>query len=184
MPVAIVMMSLVQPLLVPRYLLWSTGPFYVLAAAGVAALPAKLVAFAAAALGLGAATSLLPYYQSETKPRWDLAAAHLAAHARAGDVTVVNSGAVRQMLAAYSTRFPIDPDILAPPAQPSQAISRFAEGARLWLIHGVTGQGVIESRETFFARWSSLGQPKAAIRIGRHIVILRFELPLHNAEDD
>lgn len=51
-PVAVFVISVFHPILVPRYLLLSTGPFFVLVGIGVTALPRRISPFVAAAVWL------------------------------------------------------------------------------------------------------------------------------------
>src|SRR6202051_5352994 len=69
MPIAILVMSAFQPMLVPRYLMWSTGPFFVLAGVGAAALLARFFPLIAVAVAAGGTGRLAPYYNSENTPR-------------------------------------------------------------------------------------------------------------------
>ena len=84
MPVAIAIISIVQPFWIPRYLLWGTGAFYVLAGVAVAALPRRLFPIAGAAFAIAGLINLAPYYRNETKARWDRATAYLAANMAPG----------------------------------------------------------------------------------------------------
>jgi len=63
-----------------------------------------LLPVAATALAVAGIINLVPYYQSETKPRWDLAAAYLAENVQPGDVVITNNASERYVLAAYADR--------------------------------------------------------------------------------
>lgn len=176
MPIAILAISIFKPVLVPRYMLWSTGPFFVLAGIGAAALPARLSPVIVAIVAVGGALSLAPYYGSETKPRWDQAAAYLARNIHTQqDVVVAANRAVKFVLASYDERlhpdskFPIHAWTAVDTAQCAAA------DARVWVIYGRVGQGIQESEADFRGKWSAFGSPAAQIRFGAHILILRFD---------
>ncbi len=158
MPIVVLAISIFQPVLVPRYLLWSTGPFFVMAGIGAAALPRRLSPAVAAAVMFGGVVSLWPYYSVETKPRWDQAAPYLLRNVRPQD----------RIVAEYpSVEFVLDTD-----AEPSLA-SNFttiawkahrspllvADGERTWVIYGSVGQSTQESEEEFRRKWAVLGNP-------------------------
>jgi len=175
MPAALALVSLLKPMFVPRYLLWSTGPYFILAGVGITTLPVLVPRAAAAlAIGCGAMASLWPYYAAETKPRWDLAAAYLAEHAGADDALVVSSGLARMMLRTYLARCHAEwPDPLR--AQSRDEIRHaYSSGTNVWLVYGRAGQGGnLVSREEFTGRWSELGPARESVTFGRHIAISR-----------
>ncbi len=174
MPVAMLLMSIFQPVWIPRYLLWSTGPFFVLAGIGMAALPRRLFPLAVAAIVITGLVNLVPYYHAETKPRWDLAAAYLAAHVRPGDSVVVSSTGAKYALDAYSGRGGLKPAILDG-TDPAHAASRLAPQGNVWVVYGRVGQLVRTSEADYLKKWSALGTPADTVRFGRHVVAWRFE---------
>lgn len=176
MPIAIAVLTAYQPILVPRYLMWSTGPYFVLAGIGAAALPTRFFTPAAAIAALGAALSLAPYYTAETKPRWDHAAAYLADRARPNDVIVARGGLTEFVFRAFARRYHLDPAIPIFAWDPNESLRRAAEGKRAWIIYGRTGQGAIETEQEFRKRWTAFGEPAEEIRFGSHILMLRFDL--------
>jgi hypothetical protein len=175
MPVTLMLISLAKPMFVPRYLLWSTGPFFVLAGVGLAAIPALLPRAAiTAAVMLGAAFSLRPYYGGETKPRWDLAAAYLAEQVAKGDATVVSSGLARVMLGTYLARHAGVAINVLDVQSKEEILSTYGRGASVWLIHGRAGQGGnLIARADFTARWAEIGPARETRMFGRHIAIWR-----------
>jgi len=175
MPITIMVVSIFYAILVPRYLIWSTGPFFVLAGIGVAALPRRLFALAAAALAVGGMANLAPYYRYETKPRWDLAAAYLAANVQPGDSVVTNDAMAQYVLGAYGDRYNLDRKILNTVSDTSDAASRYAQEQRIWVVYGRTGQGIIETEKTYLQKWLALAAPASKTRFGKHVVALRFE---------
>jgi hypothetical protein len=189
MPLTILLLSGVQPLLVPRYLVWSTGPFFLLAGIGAASLSARMSASTALLLAAGGALSLAPYYSAETKPRWRDAAAYLATHVRPQDAVVAENSSVRFVLNAYAQRFPLpshDP-ILA--WNPSDTARQAAAADRVWAVYGRVGQGIQEPKELFRQKWAAFGTPAEQIGFGASILVLRFEKPSQHdiesrSEDD
>lgn len=111
MPLAVLAAAPFQPLLVPRYLLWSTGPLFVLAGLGATAFPPRFFAPIAVVAAIGGALCLAPYYRAETKPRWDQAAAYLAANVKPDDVIVAQNSAVKLVLVSFAERFHLRPQI-------------------------------------------------------------------------
>ena len=88
-PLLILLISIVKPLWMPRYLLWASVPFLVFVGLGINQLPRHWRNGAAFALIALATVNLVPYYGAETKPRWDLAAADLMKEMRPGDIVLV-----------------------------------------------------------------------------------------------
>ena len=79
LPLLLLLLSPIQSLLVPRYVLWSAAPFFVLAGVGAAMLPRWSYRLSLMALLVLGSFNLLPVYRKEVKPRWDLAASTLSA---------------------------------------------------------------------------------------------------------
>jgi hypothetical protein len=177
MPLTILLLSGVQPLLVPRYLLWSTGPFFVLAGIGAASLPARVSAPTALLLAVGGALSLAPYYRAETKPRWRDAAAYLATHVRPQDVVVAENSSVRFVLTAYARRFPLPSHGPILSWNPSNTARQAAAAERVWAVYGRVGQGMQEPEELFRQKWAAFGTPAEQIGFGASILVLRFDRP-------
>jgi len=175
MPIAILVVSIFHPILVPRYLILSTGPFFVLVGIGAAALPHRLFPLATAVIVVCGMANLAPYYRSETKPRWDLAAAYLAANVQHGDSVIANDHMARYVLAAYGDRYHLDRKMLSVAPHTSDTTMRYAQEGRIWLVWGRTGQGLIDTEETYLQRWLTLGPPVCKLRFGLHVVVLRFE---------
>ncbi len=175
MPITILVISIFHPALVPRYLLWSTGPFFVMAGIGAATSPARFSPLIAASVAVGAAISLWPYYSSETKPRWDQAAVYLASNVRPPDVIVVEHQSVEFVVDSYAEPLRFGSKFLAV-SRKSPHVARFAaNGGRTWVVYGRIGQGAEESEEQFRRKWAVLGNPDGQVRFGSHILILRFD---------
>jgi hypothetical protein len=189
MPVTILLLSGVQPLLVPRYLLWSTGPFFVLAGIGAASLPARISAPTALLLAAGGALSLAPYYKAETKPLWRDAAAYLATHVRPQDAVVAENSSVRFVLTAYAQRFPLRSHGPILSWNPIDTARQAAAAERVWAVYGRVGQGIQEPEELFRQKWAAFGTPAEQIGFGASILVLRFDRPSQHdieggSEDD
>jgi|HubBroStandDraft_2_1064218.scaffolds.fasta_scaffold05416_2 mannosyltransferase len=177
MPIMVLAISIFQPVLVPRYLLWSTGPFFVMAGIGAAALPKRLSPVVAAAVMVGGVVSLWPYYSAETKPRWDQAAPYLLRNVRPQDSIVAEYPSVEFVLDTYAepTRLASKFTALAWKAHRSPLL--VADGERTWVIYGSVGQSTQESEEEFRRKWAVLGNPADQVRFGSHILVLRFDKP-------
>jgi mannosyltransferase len=178
MPLAVLALAAFQPLLVPRYLLWSTGPFFVLAGVGTAAVPGRFFAPTALAVAIGGAVSLAPYYGAETKPRWNEALSYLAQRVRPGDVVIAQNETVEYFLAAYAGRFglpPPTPIFSWNPHDPGDTVRRALAAERDWIVYGRVGQGAQEPEAEFRRKWSDFGTPAEQIRFGSSILILRFD---------
>jgi hypothetical protein len=166
--------SIFQAFWVPRYLLWSTGPFFAMVGIGAAALPRRLFPLAAVVLVVGGIVNLAPYYRYETKPRWDLAAAYLAANAWPGDSIVTNSTSAEYVLRVYGDRYYLNEPILNA-SEIANVATRFQEAQNVWVMYGRTGQGNMAPEAEYLKKWSALGAPISKIKFGRHIVAFRFE---------
>jgi mannosyltransferase len=180
MPLVFLALAEFQPLIVSRYLLWSTGPFFVLAGIGTAALPARLPAVSALIAVVGGAISLSPYYGAETKPRWKEALTYLAQQVRPDDVIVTQNETVKVFLVSYAGRFglfPRFPVISWDPRHPRDSERLAAAGEHAWIVYGRVGQGPQEPEAEFRSQWTDFGPPAEQIRFGSSILILRFDHP-------
>ncbi len=115
-------LSLFVPVLAPRYFAWSAAPFFILAGAALGRL-SRVFAAATAGLGIACLVNLIPYYGYETKPRWDLLAAQLAAAAQPGDVVLLDSYYSYSVLSVFAARTglptsAVNSDVGACPTQP------------------------------------------------------------------
>jgi mannosyltransferase len=180
MPLAVLALAEFQPLVVSRYLLWSTGPFFVLAGIGAAALPARLPAVAALTAAIGGAISFAPYYSAETKPRWKEALTYLSQQVHPDDVVVAQNQTVKVFLVSYAGRFGLHsrfPIISWDPRHPLDTERQASAGERAWIVYGRVGQGPQESEAEFRSQWTDFGAPAEQIRFGSSILILRFDHP-------
>ncbi len=177
MPITVLVISIFQPVLVPRYLLWSTGPFFVMAGIGAATLPKRLSPAVAAAVAVGAAVSLWPYYSAETKPRWDQAATYLLRNVRPQDSIVAEYPSVEFVLDTYAEPIHLASKFTALAWKAHRSPLLVADGERTWVIYGSVGQSTQESEAEFRRKWAVLGDPADQIHFGSHILILRFDKP-------
>lgn len=177
MPVAVLAMAAFQPLLVPRYLLWSTGPFFVLAGIGAAALPRRFSPLTAVSVAIGGALCLAPYYNTETKPRWDQAAAYLASNVRPHDVVVTANISVKFVLASYAERVHLHSDFPMLSWNPRDTQQQVMHADRAWVVYGRVGQGPQEPEAEFRGKWSAFGTAAEEVRFGSSILILQFDNP-------
>jgi hypothetical protein len=133
LPLMLVLVSLVSPVLVPRYFAWSAAPFFLLAGAGLGRFAHWQFAGCITMLAAAGILNLMPYYRAETKPRWDLVAARLATTAQQHDVVLLNSWYSQYVLTAFGARSGLDDRRLLLTWEPADA-ARFAPG------HGLLGR--------------------------------------------
>ena len=172
LPLALGLVSLVVPVLVPRYFVWSAAPFFILAGVGVGQLPRTGFAVAAAAATAACLLNLAPYYSYETKPRWDLVAKVLAADAQPGDVVLVDSYYAYWVLTAVAPAAGLDQDRIMLTWEAPKAVA--PPGRTVWAVYGRTGPAVAESAAEFQASLAALGPPPQAQAIGRFITLWRY----------
>ncbi len=175
LPASLAAISLVHPVWMPRYVLWSGVPFCLLAGLGAAMLPrpARIVA-GCGLIGLAAA-NLAPYYAVETKPRWDLAAAELLRSMGQGDLVLVDDPQAVAMMNLYLARAgaALDPDQWT--TDVAVAATALASAARVWAIQGAVGQADERTPDAFIARIAPLGAPASRVAEGLDVQLLRFD---------
>ncbi len=176
LPLGLFFVSLFVPVLVPRYFIWGAAPFFVFAGEGLARLPGKYFAAAAASLGAIGLFNLLPYYSYETKPRWDLLADKLAAITRPGDAVLLDSYYAYSVLSVFAKRTSLDHSAVRLTWQLSDAL-QIAPGRDVWAVYGRTGQVTKQSAENYRQSISSLGHPSLEESVGRYLVLWRFIEP-------
>jgi mannosyltransferase len=175
LPALLVLSSPARPLWLPRYLLWSGAALLILAGVGAASLVRRCRIAASAVAAVLLLVNLLPSYRAETVPRWDLAAAALAPALAAGADVFLDYPGVSMMLRAYlpgeDAALPDDKVIF----HISEAAARLGAGAPIIAIHGPVGQERTARSSAFRARVAQLGTPVGETRIGRDIVLIRFD---------
>lgn len=176
LPILLFSVSLATPVLAPRYFAWGAAPFFVLAGAGLARLRSWRFAGVNAVVAAACFLNLLPYYADETKPRWDLLAARLAQETHPGDLVLLNDYHADYVLSAFAPRAGLDLTRVKLSWNTKQAAPP-APGHDLWVVFGRTGQGPMATPAAFLGTLSSLGAPVSEERIGRYIVLWRFQAP-------
>ena len=182
LPLSFSLVSIWRPLLMPRYILWSAAPFAILAGIGIDAALARLGraaragAFAAAAALL--LVNLLPFYRTETKARWDLAAALLVAESRPSDVYYLSQAGGAPTMRYYLPKSLQLVLIADWSGDLAHALAARARGHRVWAIYGDAWQTTFwESRAAFQARLAPLGPPAARQQVGERITLWRYDPP-------
>jgi mannosyltransferase len=175
-PLLILLISIGKPLWMPRYLLWSAVPFFIFVGLGVAILPGRRLQWAAVSLiALLAAVNLAPYYQSETKPRWDIAARDLVNILQPGDMILVpDRGPIAIMNFFLARDGPAIPDSLWT-RDIFQAASYVHDGGRVWVVEGKVGQADHTPPKSFNAITAPLGSPIAVLPEGDLITFKLYD---------
>jgi hypothetical protein len=178
LPLFILSVSLFKSMLLPRYVLWSAAPFFVLAGLGADLLPRRALALAATLLLLLGVVNLGPVYRIETKPRWDMAAATLAANVRPGDTVFTADPNAPTMLSVLKPKgeMPLEATAMVT-SQLDEALSRWRQGSRVWAVNGRSALGQREDLIDFKNRIAALGTPVVEIPQGKEITILMFPAP-------
>jgi uncharacterized membrane protein len=175
LPLGLCLVSLFVPVLVPRYFAWGAAPFFIFVGAGLSVLSGPRFAAAVAALGAVCLVNLAPYYGYETKPRWDLAAARLAAMAQPGDVVLVDSYYAYSVLSIFAARAGLADHVALTWQPPASAKPTIPPGHNLWAVYGRAGQAAKrQSAEEFLGALAPLGPPAVEHSVGRYIVLWRF----------
>ncbi|MEP7187187.1 MAG: hypothetical protein ABI767_15255 [Rhodanobacter sp.] len=174
LPVLLLLISPIQSLLVPRYILWSAAPFMVLAGVGAAMLPRWSYRLTITALLVLGSFNLLPVYRREVKPRWDLAAATLSADTESGDtIYTLDPNAPVMIRKLQPKGQSLDQRVLIT-NDLAIAAARWKQGSRVWAITGRVGLGIRVPLADFEAHMSALGQPALTLAEGNEITILMF----------
>lgn len=178
LPLALLAFSFVQPMWMPRYILWSGAPFFILVGLGLDALPTRVRTGSVLCIATLAAINLWPYYAAETKPRWDLAAAELHAGRQAGDLVLVSDYWGTRLLNVYLNRTG-DPLVGSGVSlQLSDAPARIAQGNRVWVVLGRIGQSEDVISPTFRRQLAALGTPAIDLQAGQDVTIRRYDPPV------
>ncbi len=180
LPCMLTLISFWQPVLVPRYILWSAAPFAILAGIGAACLLENLSArwrlLAISATATLLLVNLLPYYQAETKPRWDIAAKILAQDVAPGDVVYLHDFYANKLLQTY---LPADKQALMLNDSNSDiqhAAQAKTQGKRVWAVYGLAGQGSgATERQDYNDNQKLFGHPSKILNAGSRIVIALYD---------
>ncbi len=184
LPVCMIVISLFKPVLLPRYILWSAAPFAILAGVGASffmkALPRNGARAAFVAIAVVLMVNLVPYYNAETKPRWDIAAQLLAKEVAPGDVIYLNDKGALPVLRMYLP--PGTETVVLNDAAGSLKHAEAAQlqGKRVWAVFGHAGQSASHHEwPQFYKKISPLGTPAQIQMAGNRIYITLFDQSSH-----
>ncbi len=179
LPLMFTIISIWRPILLPRYILWSAAPFAILAGIGASALlefmpPRLRVGFAGVAAML-LLTNMAPYYHTETKPRWDIAAKMLAQDVQPGDVVYLYDTGALPILRVYLPPGTQTVVLNDSAGDLNHAVQAESQGKRVWAVYGHAGQsGEKQALAKFFNRNHVLGRPQVLQIAGQRIVIALY----------
>ncbi len=174
LPVVVLGISLFKSVAIPRYFAWGAGPFFVLAGVGIAIMSRRVQIVGCSAMLALSAINLAPYYDAETKPRWDLTALDVSVRLHPDDVILAADQWVPYMFGAFADRLAIAPPITMTQSV-EDAAGQLAAGHRVWAVYGRVGQGPMEPFDTFMTRIAALGTATIQWDEGRNIHVLRFD---------
>jgi 4-amino-4-deoxy-L-arabinose transferase-like glycosyltransferase len=181
LPLMFTIVSIWRPILLPRYILWSAAPFAILAGIGGATL--LDAAPRARAVVLGGCVALLlvnlaPYYNAETKPRWDIAAKLLAQDVRPGDVVYLYDTGALPILRMYLPPGARSVVLQDTSGNLNRAEEAIIQGKRVWAVYGHAGQSAEHAAfSKFFAGAQALGKPSVTQVAGSRIMIALYAPP-------
>lgn len=185
LPLMLTLISIWRPVLLPRYILWSAAPFAILTGIGggfcvrnFSARTRMGVVTAVIALLL---VNLLPYYNVETKPRWDIAARMLAMDVAPGDVVFLNDQGALPILRAYLPAKTASVVLADSDGDLAHAKAAEAQGKRVWVVLGHAGQSRATHHELpdLYASIAPLGAPSEIQMAGSRIYINLFDPMSH-----
>jgi mannosyltransferase len=152
LPLLVLSISLFKSMLLPRYVMWSAVPFFVLVGLGIAALPRRA----------------LPVT--------------ITANVRPGDTVFTADPNAPTMLAVLQPKngTPIEANAVVT-SQLDQAVARWKQGGRIWAVNGRSALGQREELADFKNRMAAMGSPAVEIPQGKEITILMFPAPEEQA---
>lgn len=175
LPVALLLISLTKPLFIPRYLMWSAVPFFILVSvgvAGVARVPARVLMVVVVLLGT---INLGATFDDERKPRWGSLARYVAAEAGPCDVIYLEGDITHAVYELSERVLVTDGRRVRRVGAVAEAETAIAAGRRVWAAVGRVAHGQERSEEAFLAALTGVGHPAETIRFGRDVVLFRFE---------
>ena len=181
LPCLFLAISLVHPLLLPRYLLWSAAPFAILIGIGIDSL-LKAAPFswrkpAVLAVMVLLTLNILPYYKDELKPNWNIAAQKLEQDVKPGDVVLFSDTGAVPILQFYLADSTNEAVLSSPYTDLSTAESSLKQGKRVWVVYGHAGQNDT-TKTSFLAQLQPLGKPYLIQKAGKRITIVLYTPPL------
>jgi hypothetical protein len=175
MPIFVLIISIWHPLWVPRYLLWSVGPYLILAGVGLARLPKAVSAAFIIVITVGAGMNAMTYYAEQTKPRWDAVATYLGRNVGPKDLIVVNSDAARDVLSVYAAKSNLDLSKIVTAGKFSHSGNDIG-AERIWAVYGRTGYSRLPTEARYLRVLGLAGIPCVRMSFGTDIRALRFDL--------
>jgi hypothetical protein len=180
LPLSLLLISVWRPVLLPRYMLWSAAPFAILAGIG-ASYALNMMSggkrrFAFAAIAGLLIINLVPYYNAETKPRWDLAAQMLGREMAPGDVLYLTDLGALPILKMYLPAGTQTVVLKDSDGDLNHARQAQLQGKRVWAVIGHAGQGPNTAPEiaAAYAKLAPLGTPSEFEMAGNRIYINMF----------
>lgn len=177
LPCLFLVISLVHPLLLPRYLLWSAAPFAILIGIGIDTLLKtapfgwhKPIVLAVAVL---LSLNVMPYYKDELKPNWNNAAQKLAEDVKPGDVVLFSDAGAVPILQFYLANSANEDVLRSPYTDLSTAEASLKQGKRVWVVYGHAGQNTT-TRASFLEQIQPLGKPDLIQKVGNRITIVLY----------
>ena len=184
LPCLFLLISVVHPVLLPRYLLWSAAPFAVLVGVGMQTLlelvPSGAVRqvnvqwLAALLVVILLALNVLPYYRDELKPNWNMAAQELAMDVKPGDVVLFSDTGAVPILKFYLSDIGNVTILNSPYTNLADAEAALKQGKRVWVVYGHAGQNT-STHQSFFAQLQVLGTPQFTQKAGKRITIAMYQ---------
>lgn len=184
LPCLFLVISVVHPVLLPRYLLWSAAPFAVLVGVGMQALlkmvpagtikPVNMQVVAAFLVVVLLSLNVLPYYRDELKPNWSVAAQELALDVKPGDVVLFSDTGAVPILKFYLSGIRNVTVLNSPYTSLTDAEAALKQGRRVWVVYGHAGQNT-STHKSFFAQLHELGTPQLTQKAGKRITIALYE---------
>lgn len=184
LPCLFLVISIVHPILLPRYLLWSAAPLAVLVGVGMETLLKHLPLahhklfnirkLAAVAVLVLLVLNVVPYYRDELKPDWNAAAQRLAEDVKPGDMVLFSDTGAVPILKFYLSDAQNTSVLSSPYSSVNDAVRALKNGKRVWVVYGHAGQNTT-THTTFFAQLETLGTPDLIQKAGKRIYIARYD---------
>jgi mannosyltransferase len=175
LPVALLAISLTEPLFIPRYLLWSAVPFFILVSVGIARVTGafgRVLAIVAVLLG---AINLGATFDDERKPHWGSLVRYVASEAGPCDVIYLEGNVTHIVYELNERALDSSGRHVRRVGAVAEAAAANAAGWPVWAAVGRVAHGPQRSEESFLRSLVGVGNPAETIRFGRDVVLFRFE---------